>query len=162
MIKILENLFPIFEMANLRGKIIKVDNINFSFFFSSKSAVKHSIKAKIDFDPTVLRHDLTSNLRLCNDWKFTKNKKVKKISQSQINEAVSFFKKYASIFTAAWIEIIPMDALDRYLQGIITLEDVVNEMKIDDKMKQKFIFKNNDIETFEEFIVENNIFKIIR
>jgi len=162
MIKILEYLFPIFEMSNMRGKTIKVENINFSFFFSSKDKMQHSMRTKIQFNPNVLKRDLTSNLKLCGDWKFTKNRKVKNIKQSQITEAIQFFKKYTSIFTAAWLEIIPMDILEDYLKRLITLEDVVNEMEIDDELKKKFIFKNNDIETFEEFVIDNDIFKIIR
>jgi len=155
-------MIVLLEMSNMRGIQVKIESINFSFFFSNKDAVKHSMRAKICFDKQKLKASTSSNLKLCDDWEFEKNTDAGNISQSQINDVISFFKKYASIFTAAWESIIEMDVLEDYLKGRIMLQTVVAEMEIDDNLKQKFIFKNNDIETFEEFIINNNIFKIIR
>lgn len=47
----LENAEKLMEMANVRGKNVVTDKINFSFYFSSKANMSHGIRAKISWNP---------------------------------------------------------------------------------------------------------------
>lgn len=44
-------------MANVRGKRVKTDKIDFSFYFSSKYGINHAIRVKIRFDPARITHE---------------------------------------------------------------------------------------------------------
>ena len=50
----LEDVEKLMEMANLRGKQVKTDNIDFSFYFSSKAGNSHSIRIKICWNRCML------------------------------------------------------------------------------------------------------------
>lgn len=44
----------IFGMSNLRGKYVKTDKIDFSFYFSMQKA-SHTIRVKVSFNPSKVK-----------------------------------------------------------------------------------------------------------
>lgn len=63
----------IFGMSNLRGKYVKTDKIDFSFYFSMQKA-SHAIRVKVSFNPSKVKETDFGVLELHGDWKFTPGK----------------------------------------------------------------------------------------
>lgn len=77
-------------MSNIRGKDVKHDNIDFSYFFSRKDNNPHGIRVKILFN----RDRMTSNpdgyLKLSDDWKYISLPNGKHVSSKTINNVKIF------------------------------------------------------------------------
>lgn len=120
------------EMSNVRGKDCKVEVIDFSFYFSTKERVPHSIRVKVKWNPNRMSGSDDGYFELHGDYKYVSESRDS-VNFKQIEKARQFFKKYKVVFSGVWEDIIdPTDAV-HYFEGRIGLIDLIEEMSLSDE-----------------------------
>ncbi|MCM1232842.1 MAG: hypothetical protein NC489_22180 [Ruminococcus flavefaciens] len=148
----------IFGMSNLRGKYVKTDKINFSFYFSMQKA-SHAIRVKVSFNDTKINESDFGVLELHGDWKFTPGKNDRDVPNKDIRNMKSFFVKYKVLFAAVWNkEIYEGDIVEFFRKGI-TFSELLHEFNFYDKYKKE-MNEIKDVAELEDFVRENNIFNM--
>ena len=148
----------IFGMSNLRGKYVKTDKIDFSFYFSMQKA-SHAIRVKVAFDPSKVKETDFGVLELHGDWKFTPGRNDTHISDKQIHNMKAFFKKYKVLFAAVWNREIFEDVIVAYFSGNIDFKELLQEFDFYDDHTDE-MNKIQDITELESFVRKNNIFNM--
>ena len=124
----------LFEMSNIRGKYIKVEDLDFSFYFSSKSNAydRHGIKVKLCWNREKIGRDLLDGyMELSGDYKYTSTAHpANKIDSVDIATARYFFKKYKVLFSAVWEEVLDENFLVSYLKGDLSFSDLTQEFEL--------------------------------
>lgn len=121
----LQNNQHLLEMANLVGNSVKVDDINFSFYFSDKFIASHAIRVKIIWNRNKMQSDLNGYLELHGNYKYISNNS-KKISSKDVEHARLFFKKYKVLFAAVWECELDSNHVIDYLRGKINFKELLN------------------------------------
>lgn len=148
----------IFGMSNLRGKYVKTDKINFSFYFSMQKAA-HAIRVKVSFNDTKINESDFGVLELHGDWKFTPGKNDKNVSNKDIQNMKAFFVKYKVLFAAVWNrEIYEGDVVEFFRKGI-TFSELLQEFNFYDAYADKMSEIQN-IAELEDFVRKNNVFNM--
>lgn len=148
----------IFGMSNLRGKYVKTDKINFSFYFSAQKA-SHAIRVKVSFNDTKINDDDFGVLELHGDWKFTPGKNDESVSSKDVRKMKAFFRKYKVLFAAAWNkEIHESDIVEFFCKGI-TFSELLQEFYFYDDYQEE-MDKIRNVEELEQFVREYNIFNM--
>lgn len=80
------------EMANLVGKTVSTDNIDFSFYFSDKFIANHGIRVKIIWNRNKMQGDNSGYLELHGDYRYESSSDFKKILNKEIEKTRVFFK----------------------------------------------------------------------
>lgn len=106
------------EMANLRGKDVKIEDIDFSLFFSRKYP-NHGCRVKICWNREKMTHD-TGNLEIHGDYKYKHDASCKyKPDAVELSTARYFVKKYKVLFAAVWEEKLdPTDVIDYFRERL--------------------------------------------
>lgn len=153
-LKINENNDYLIEMANVLGRKVKVPHkLPFSFYFSTKNSVVHSIRVKPTFNSEKLTVNMTGTLKLCDDWEYIPGPNDKNISNRDISEMKSFFKEYIVLFCLVWEEKLNEDDVQDYLRGIIDLDELIENIEFyTPKMKNI-----SSIKELEKYCKENNL-----
>lgn len=154
----------LFEMSNIRGNKIKIEDIDFSFYFSSKSNVdcRHGIRVKICWNKEKLSPSLLDGyMELHGNYKYvSKENPNYKPNKYDIATAQYFFRRYKVLFSAVWEEKLDENVLNDYLRGIINFEELLNEFEnILPENKDK-IKKAKDRKELEKIVRENNIYNM--
>ena len=142
----------LFEMANIRGKYIKVPHrLNFSFYFSPKDCIEgksinHGLRVKPVFNSEKMSIGDAGDLKLCDDWKFIPGKNDTHISPKDKKEMIDFFKTYKILFAAVWEKELPPDTLYDYFRGFIDFTDLITEFYFYNDYKTEL----NNITTLQE------------
>jgi hypothetical protein len=122
---------PILAMANVLGKWVKTDVIDFSFYFSSKNGNPHGNRAKVRFNPEKLSQgDFDGYMELHGAFKWIPNRQV---SAKQINYARRFFQKYSILFDAVWNDALQESYLQDYFRKLMSWEELLAEFEVEDK-----------------------------
>lgn len=155
-----ENEKPLMEMANLVGKTVKTDKINFSFYFSDKYGVNHGIRVKIVWNENRMQSDDAGYLELHGDYKYIVSNGSKKIPEREIEKSRQFFKKYKVLFSAVWECEIDPNVLVDYLRSKCSFKDVL--LGFDDLSEEHTteILKAKDINDLERIVRKFNIFNM--
>ena len=132
------------EMANIVGKYVKIENLKFSFYFSSKDGVSHSIRVKPVFNTEKLLKSKTGTLQLTGNWEYIPGEDDKSVSGIDINNMKSFFKEYIVLFCMVWDEQLDDTSVQRYFNGDMSFEDLLKEISFYDEVEM------NSITTVEE------------
>lgn len=155
----------LFEMANIRGKTVKVPcKLDFSFFFSTKDAVEskdlvHGLRVNPVFNPEKISIHDTGTLKLHGDWKYIPGPNDKDVDSRKVNRMKEFFKTYKILFAAVWEKVLPHDAVEDYIRGHIDFNEMIKEFYFYDEYKEDI----DNIETLDElydFVRENKIFNM--
>lgn len=148
----------IFGMSNLRGKYVKTDKINFSFYFSMQKA-SHAIRVKVSFNDSKINESDFGVLELHGDWKFTPGRNDKDVSTKDIRNMKAFFVKYKVLFAAVWNrEIYEGDVVEFFRKGI-TFSELLKEFIFYDKY-EKEMNKLKNVAELENFVRKNNVFNM--
>ncbi len=154
-----EDFYDIFGMSNLRGKYVKTDKINFSFYFSMQKA-SHAIKVKVSFNDAKINESDFGALELHRDWKFTPGRNDKDVSSKDIRNMKAFFVKYKVLFAAVWNrEIYEGDVVEVFRKGI-TFSELLKEFSFYDAYAEK-MNKIQNVAELENFVRKNNIFNML-
>ena len=137
------------EMANMTGRFVKTDNIDFSFHFSDKDEThqQHGIRVKINWNRDKSSSNFDGTLALHGEYRYTPSSNPKnKYDAKMLKEARNFFKKYKVLFAAVWEGVLDPNFVQEYFKGNIPLYEVVSQFELPDKIYYKlnhgFIEKN--------------------
>ena len=155
-----EELRPMLEMANVCGKYVKTDVINFSFYFSTKAEVNHDIRAKIRWNREKLK-TTDGYMELFGEYEYYSSNNAEVIpKQDDIQEAKGFFRKYKVLFAAVWEYKLEQQIVQDYLRGMISSSDVIEAFEDigDDNLN---ILRNAESWSEVEHLVRvNNMFNL--
>ena len=153
----------LFEMANVRGKNVRVPHkLDFSFTFTTKDSaeskdINHGFRVKPVFNPEKVDYQDVGTLKMFGDWSYTPGKNDTNIKAKQIREMKAFFKEYKILFAAVWEKVLQQDAVQEYFRGIISLQELIQEFDFYNDYKEEM----DEITTLNElyfFVKENNLF----
>lgn len=151
------------EMSNVHGKRVKVDEIDFSFYFSSKEAVssQHGIRVKICWNRDKISHTLIDGyMELHGDYKYVSAIHPNVYpNKYDIATARYFFKRYKVLFAAVWEGILYEDELIQFLIGRINLHDLITTFNIPNE-KYEIIEDVDSLKDLEKLVREHDIFNM--
>ena len=143
------------EMANLVGKRVKVEHIDFSFYFSSKNGISHGIRAKIKWDRDKFIGDADGFMELHGDYNYI-NSGQRKVDGRLVKQARSFFKKYKVLFAAVWENVLDPDAVQEFLRGNMGFSSLLKEFEI----SMDFSERVKNLRELEVFVRDNSLFNM--
>ena len=151
------------EMANVIGRYVTVDEIDFSFYFGSKDAVngQHGIRAKICWNKSKIMKSFDGYMELHGDYKYISAKNSNNTPSSyDIYAARYFFKRYKALFSAVWENKLNENFVVSYLTGDISFHKLMTRFEdIDEKYKQ--IIENCDnARELEKVVRQYNIYNL--
>lgn len=153
----------LFEMSNVRGKLVKIEDLDFSFYFSSKKNVnsQHGIRVKICWNREKISKDLLDGfMELHGDYEYTPTKNPnKKADEVDISTARYFFKRYKVLFAAVWEGILDENLMSDYLRGNISFRDLLKEFELPQN-KLNLILNCSDRKELESIVRKYNIFNM--
>lgn len=156
MIKIYES-DSLMGMANVRGIYVKnPGKLPFSFYFSSGTGQKHSIRVKPVFNPNRLYMSSVGNLKLSGDWEYTPGKDEKFVSDKDIDSMKKFFKDNIVLFAMVWDEQLQDGMLEDYLKGLISFNDMLEDIVFYDEYKKEMEHITT-VKELDEFCRNNNL-----
>lgn len=147
------------EMSTIRGKYAKVEDLDFSFYFSARNP-RHVIRAKIRWDRDKLGNTFDGIMELHGDYKYNPSPNSKKIPQYDIDTARYFFKRYKVLFAAVWEMKLDENLVIEYLKGQIKLSELILQFE---NIPQSDIDKMSRCSTITELnkcVRENKIFNM--
>lgn len=143
------------EMANMLGRKVKIENINFSFYFSFKTGMQHGIRVKIKWNRDRFRGAEDGYMDLHGQYDYVQSEHGEVVSETEISKAKAFFVKYKVLFAAVWEVFLEADDVQDYFEGNLTFDEL--RMSFYDFPKDTF----KDAETvadIEKIVRENNLF----
>lgn len=161
----LTELDNLFEMANIRGKYVKVPGkLDFSFYFSPKDAVEgkdivHGLRVKPLFNLEKMSINKAGTLKLHGDWNYIPGEDDKNVKEKDVKEMKAFFRTYKVLFAAVWEKMLPPDALYDYFRGTITFDKLLSEFEFYSDF-EKDIKKINNLIELSNFIRNYNLFNL--
>lgn len=147
------------DMANIRGRYIKIEDIDFSFSFSVKNP-KHKIRVRIRWDREKLEKHFDGYMELHGDYKYTPNKNSKKVSQYKIDSARSFFQKYKLLFAAVWEMKLDENLLLEYFRGGFSLHEIIEQFENISNEDLDLMLKCSTLTELDKCVRENKIFDV--
>lgn len=152
------------EMANLRGKDVKIEDISFSIYFSPKQTDQHSIRIKVLWNRERMNSgNFDGVLYLHGDYEYKQNPNAdNKPDMYDIFELKYFAKRYKVLFAAVWENKLDPNDVEDYFKGRLSFEELLTlflDLDSDDYDK---IQQARNIKELEQIISENNIFNMWR
>lgn len=152
------------KMANLRGKDVKIEDINFSIYFSPKQTDQHSIRIKVLWNRERMNSgNFDGVLYLHGDYEYKQNPNAdNKPDMYDIFELKYFAKRYKVLFVAVWENKLDPNDVEDYFKGRLSFEELLTlflDLDSDDYDK---IQQARNIKELEQIISENNIFNMWR
>ena len=155
----------LFEMANMRGKYVKVPHrLDFSFYFFTKDTVEskelvHGLRVKPVFNPEKISPSQVGVLKLHSDWEYIPGENDINVNSKHVKKMKEFFKTYKVLFAAVWEKVLDETRLTAFLQGFISLKELFKDFDFYEDYKEE-IDEINDLEEFETFVKDNNLFNL--
>ena len=152
------------EMANLRGKDVKIEDINFSIYFSPKQTDQHSIRIKVLWNRERMNSgNFDGVLYLHGDYEYKQNPNAdNKPDMYDIFELRYFAKRYKVLFAAVWENKLDPNDVEDYFKGRLSFEELLTlflDLDSDDYDK---IQQARNIKELEQIVSGNNIFNMWR
>lgn len=152
------------EMSNIRGKYVTIEDIDFSFYFSSKNNAsnQHGIRVKICWNREKIGRDLLDGyMELHGDYKYVSslNPNIKPDS-IDIATARYFFKRYKVLFAAVWENKLDENILSDYLRGNIDFNTLLKNFEDISNENYQLINNTTNLKSLEKTVREFNIFNM--
>lgn len=156
------------EMVNVRGRDVKIEpNLPFSFYFSSQKTVhnQHGIRVKIIWNPNKTNNgDMDGFMELHGSYDYTSGSHKYKPTSKELNLAREFFKKYKTLFSAVWENILDEGALQDYLEEVIGWNELLSSFNLDqydeDSIELYNFYHCKNLKELEDCIRKYNIFNL--
>lgn len=152
------------EMANAVGNNVKREkNLPFSFFFSSKKAVRgtHGIRVKILWNPAKAPADADGFLELHGDYEYIPGSHKYEPNAKELSIARKFFKKYKVLFSAVWEDVLyDPSQLVMYFYGKISWKELMEQFDTGNSDWNFYIQTTNNIKELEQLLREENMFNM--
>lgn len=148
------------EMANVRGRSCKIDDIDFSFYFSKKNS-NHGIRLKILWNREKTLRDDDGYIELHGDYKYYSSPKAQhRPKQWEIKGLQYFCRKYKVLFAAVWEMKLAEDDLADYFKEIITFKELVALFDNISEMNYFRVNHCNNLRELEQCVRQNKIFNM--
>ena len=148
------------EMANVTGRFVKIENIDFSFYFSKRNA-SHGIRIKINWNRESMTGEAEGYMELHGSYKYFQASNVKyKPNRQQIKNVQKFAKKYKVLFAAVWECKLDADMLTEYFKGRVSWGDLMNSFEHVTKDQQQTINRCEDLTELEKQVRAHDIYNM--
>lgn len=148
------------EMANVTGKFMKVEDIDFSFCFSKKNS-SHAIRLKINWSRNSMTGDNEGYVELHGNYRYGQSPKTKYRPKTYEIETVRYFaKKYKVLFAAVWENKLDADTLSEYFKGRLSWRKLVNSFENIKKDVKDVLSKCRNLKELEYAVRMNNAFNM--
>lgn len=152
------------EMANAVGNNVRREkNLPFSFFFSSKKAVKgtHGIRVKILWNPSKALADADGFLELHGDYAYIPGSHKYEPNAKELSIARKFFKKYKVLFSAVWEDVLyDPSQLVMYFYGKISWKELMKQFDTGKSDWNFYISTTENLQELEGMVREENMFNM--
>lgn len=151
------------EMANMTGRKVKTDEINFSFYFSRKNASRHGIRLKVFWDKQYINDDKSGYIELHGNYEYSQDPKQKYKPKSYMIDTLRYFaRKYKVLFAAVWENVLGEDSLQDYFRGIADFKQLLSEFNANKIGKQKYEALNyaKDLQQLERTVRKYSIYNM--
>lgn len=152
------------EMANAVGNNVKREkNLPFSFFFSSKKAVRgtHGIRVKVLWNPSKAPADADGFLELHGDYEYIPGSHKYEPNAKELSFARKFFKKYKVLFSAVWEDVLyDPSQLVMYFYGKISWKELMKQFDTGNSDCNFYIQTTDNIKELEQLVREENMFNM--
>lgn len=151
------------EMANLTGRRVKIETINFSIYFSRKDASRHAIRVKVYWDRQNISEDKYGYIELHGSYEYSQDPKQKYKPKTYMVDTLRYFvKKYKVLFAAVWEGVLGEDSVQDYFRGELIFKELLKEFKEDKIGKQKYEALNyaEDLRQLEIVVRKFGIFNM--
>lgn len=149
------------EMANVRGKHIEVEDVDFSFYISEKNG-NHAIRLKVCWNREKLISEECGYLELHGEYKYYQSSQLKYKPKSYEIDTIRYFaKKYKVLFAAAWEIKLDCDDIADYFKGRIDWKKLMQEwINIEDEEILEVLANCQNLKDLEYAIRKNNTFNM--
>ena len=148
------------EMANLRGKDVKVDDIDFSFYFSKKNS-NHGIRLKVLWNRERMSGNDDGYMEMHGDYKYVRAPGSKyKPSGWEINGLRYFCKKWKPLFAAVWEQKLDETDVRKYFEGQLTFQELMETFEGIKKEHYSIVKKCNNARQLEEAVRKYSIYSM--
>lgn len=148
------------EMANVTGKFMKVEDIDFSFYFSKKNS-SHAIRLKINWNRDSMTGNDEGYVELHGNYRYGQSPKAKYRPKAYEIETVRYFaKKYKVLFAAVWESKLDADTLSEYFKGRISWQELINSFENIKKAIRDVLAKCRNLKELEYVVRINNAFNM--
>ena len=130
--------YDVLHETNIRGKNIRSDEVNFSFFFSNKGNNRHAIRVKIVWNREkmgLLTDKESGYMELFGDYEYHGYNP----GQNQVQKAREFFQKYKILLVAVWEGCLLGDIVVDYFRKFATFEEVVRDFELANAGENKLL-----------------------
>lgn len=151
------------EMANMVGRKVKTDEINFSFYFSRKNASRHGIRLKVFWDKQCINDGRSGYIELHGNYEYSQDPKQKYRPKAYMVDTLRYFaKKYKVLFAAVWENVLEEDSLQDYFRSLIDFKTLLSEFSINKVGKQKYEALNyaKDLKQLEYLVRQYDIYNM--
>lgn len=151
------------EMANLTGRRVKIETINFSIYFSRKDASRHAIRVKVYWDRQNISEDKHGYIELHGNYEYSQDPKQKYKPKTYMVDTLRYFvRRYKVLFAAVWEGVLGEDSLQDYFRGDLTFKELLKEFKENKIGKQKYEALNyaEDLKQLENLVRNYQIFNM--
>ena len=147
-------------MANITGKYMRIEDIDFSFYYSRKNS-SHSIRLKINWNRETMTGDDEGYIELHDDYKYYQSPKLKKKKEADIATVRYFAKKYKVLFAAVWECKLDADTLGEYFKGRLSWQELMSSFEnINNKEILEVLANCRNLKDLEYAVRKNNAFNM--
>ena len=149
------------EMANMPGRFMKVEDVDFSFYISEKNG-NHAIRLKVCWNRERLISEECGYLELHGNYEYHQSPQLKyKPKNYEIDTVRYFAKKYKVLFAAAWERKLDCDVIAEYFKGRMDWNELMQEwINIPNNDIKEVLSNCRNLKDLEYAVRKNNIFNM--
>lgn len=149
------------EMANVRGKHIEVEDVDFSFYISEKNG-NHAIRLKVCWNREKLISEECGYLELHGKYEYYQSPQLKyKPKNYEVDTVRYFAKKYKVLFAAAWERKLDCDDIAEYFKGRMSWKELMQEwINIPNNDIKEVLSNCRNLKDLEYAVRKNNAFNM--
>jgi hypothetical protein len=157
-----EDWYNSMEFANMLGKRVMTEHIDFSFLFSFKNNCPYGIGVRIRWNRDKLMETADGYMELSGDYRYVSAEdysskdidEIKNPSEEQLAQARAFFQKYKVLFAAVWERKLELDSVQEFLRKNISFEELKRSFEFDERY-----FENvRNLQEMEEVVRRRQLF----
>ena len=150
------------EMANVLGKKCEVEDIDFTFYLSTKMGMRHSIRVKIVWNKDHYDKDKLGYIEAHGNYKYGQDLSQKFNPKSyDIDTARYLVKRYKVLFAAVWEMKLEADDVADYFKGTISWKNLMNSFYNIKSQEIKEILANcKNLKDLEYAVRKNNVYNM--
>jgi hypothetical protein len=157
-----EDWYNSMEFANMLGRRVMTDDIDFSFLFSFKNNCPYGIGVRIRWNRDKLMESADGYMELSGDYRYVSAEnysskgidEIKTPSEEQLAKARGFFQKYKVLFAAVWEVKLEHTYVQDYLRGDMPFEELKRSFEFD----ARYFENARNLQDMEEVVRSRQLF----